>query len=60
MGEQDALKPPEYSRLIAERIPDSELLSIPGAGHAVIIEKPAEINTALLGFIEKHRRVDSA
>ena len=55
VGEQDALKPPEYSRLIAERIPNSELLLVPEAGHAVILEKPREINTAVLGFIEKHR-----
>jgi 3-oxoadipate enol-lactonase len=55
VGEKDALKPPEYSRLIAERIPDSELLLIAGAGHAVILEKPREVNTAVLGFIEKYR-----
>ena len=55
VGEDDALKPPRHSRLIAERIPDSELLLVPGAGHAVILEKPHEVNTALLGFIEKHR-----
>jgi 3-oxoadipate enol-lactonase len=54
VGRQDALKPPGYSRLIAERIPDSELLLVPDAGHAVILEKPHEINSALLGFLEKH------
>lgn len=53
VGEQDALKPPAYSRLIAESIPGSELLVVPDAGHAVIIEKPREINTALLGFLTK-------
>ncbi len=55
VGELDVLKPPHYSRLIAERIPSSEFLMVPGAGHAVILEKPLEVNTALLGFIEKHR-----
>ena len=55
VGELDALKPPEYSRRIAERIPGAELLLIPDAGHAVILEKPQEINTAVLGFLEKHR-----
>lgn len=55
VGELDALKPPAYSRLIAERVPHCELLTIPGAGHAVVLEKPAEVNTAVLGFIEKHR-----
>jgi 3-oxoadipate enol-lactonase len=54
VGEGDTLKPPSYSRLIAERIPDCELLLVPGAGHAVILEKPHEVNSAILGFIEKH------
>ena len=56
VGELDALKPPRYSRLIAERIPASELLLVPDAGHAVILEKPEEINTAVLGFLAKHHR----
>ena len=54
VGDEDALKPPRYSRMIAETIPNSELQIIPGAGHAVILEKPAEVNTALHGFLEKH------
>ena len=54
VGEKDALKPPRYSRLIAERIPDSELLLVPGAGHAVILERPEEVNAAILGFLAKH------
>ncbi len=40
---------------MAGAIPDSELLIVPGAGHAVVLEKPGEINTALLAFLEKHR-----
>lgn len=55
VGEEDRLKPPRFSRLLAERIPDSELVLIPGAGHAVILEKPDEVNSALLGFLAKHR-----
>ena len=42
VGDHDALKPPRYSRLIADRIPDSRLLEIPGSGHAVILERPDE------------------
>ena len=55
VGEEDALKPPRYSRLIADRIPGSELRLIPGGGHAVVLERPQEVNTAVLGFIEEHR-----
>jgi 3-oxoadipate enol-lactonase len=55
VGEKDALKPVSYSRLIAETIPGAEFLIVPNAGHAVVIEKPSEINSVLLGFLEKHR-----
>ncbi len=51
VGGADRLKPPRYSQLIAERIPHSDYLSIPGAGHAVILERSAEINRALLEFL---------
>jgi 3-oxoadipate enol-lactonase len=54
-GEEDALKPVHYSRTIAQSIPGAEFLIVPGAGHALVIENPAAVNTALLGFLEKHR-----
>jgi len=55
VGEQDALKPPKYSRLIADRISGSELVTIPEAGHAVILEKPSEVNATLLEFLGRNR-----
>jgi 3-oxoadipate enol-lactonase len=57
-GEEDALKPVRYSRAIADAIPHAELLSVPEAGHAVVIERPEEVNSALLGFLEKQRDAD--
>jgi 3-oxoadipate enol-lactonase len=54
-GENDILLPVEYSRVIADSIPNSEFITIPNAGHAVVLEKPDEINTVLYGFIEKNR-----
>ena len=54
VGEKDLLKPPRYSHLIAQRISGSEMFVVPGAGHAVIIERPGEVNTVLLGFLAKH------
>jgi len=54
-GSEDVLKPPHYSAEIAAAIPHSESLLIPGAGHAVVIEKADTVNTAVLGFLEKHR-----
>jgi 3-oxoadipate enol-lactonase len=54
-GEKDILKPAHpYSDLIHERIPNSEMIVIPDSGHAITFEKPAEFNTAVLGFLRKH------
>jgi pimeloyl-ACP methyl ester carboxylesterase len=50
VGAEDALKPVRYSERIAEGIADAELLVIPGAGHAVVIEKPGEVNDAIRRF----------
>ncbi len=55
-GEEDLLKPPAYSREIAAAVPDAELLLVPGAGHAVVIERAGPVNSAVLGFLEKQRR----
>ncbi len=54
-AEQDALKGVHYSRALADAIAGSEFLIVPGAGHAVVLEKAGEINTALLGFLAKCR-----
>lgn len=54
-GAEDALKPPAvYGRIIAERISHAEFLTVPGAGHVVIWEKPDAVNSALMGFLVKH------
>lgn len=50
-AEKDLLKPSELSALIARRIPGAQLLTIADAGHVAIFEKPAEFNTAVLGFL---------
>ena len=41
-GERDAMAPIANARLIASRIPDSELRIVPGAGHAYGLERPEE------------------
>lgn len=55
VGEEDKLKGRNYADLIASRIAHAEFISIPGAGHAVSLEKSAEFNSILLGFVMKHR-----
>ena len=48
----------EPSRRMRERIPDSELVIIPGTGHTPQIDKPAEFNRTLTGFLSRvHRGV---
>jgi 3-oxoadipate enol-lactonase len=51
VGENDILKPRKYSERIAREIPGAELVVVPGAGHAVCLEKPALFNSILLGFL---------
>ncbi|MCE1229908.1 MAG: alpha/beta hydrolase [Firmicutes bacterium] len=53
-AELDLLKPRRYDEIMHQAIPNSELHMIPGAGHVVVIEKPAEVNTIILGFLAKH------
>ena len=53
-GEDDILKPPKFSKIIADNIPNSEYMTIPNCGHVAIFEKPKELESAVSGFILKH------
>jgi 3-oxoadipate enol-lactonase len=53
-GEEDLIKGREYAKIIADHISSSELVMVPGSGHALCLEKPAILNTLLLGFITKN------
>jgi len=55
VGELDILKSRKYSEIIAREIPGAELLIIPHGGHAICMEQPGSFNTAVLGFVLKHR-----
>ncbi|TFV65793.1 UNVERIFIED_ORG: alpha/beta hydrolase [Bacillus sp. AZ43] len=52
-GEEDKLIPKEHSELIVERLPDSEFVVVPAAGHMVQLEKPAEVTAALGELIRR-------
>ncbi len=54
-GEDDTITTPRHHRIIADAIPDSELLFVHGAAHALVMEKPDLIATLLHGFIERNR-----
>jgi 3-oxoadipate enol-lactonase len=53
-AELDLLKPRKYGEIMHRAIAGSEFHLIPGAGHVVIVERAAEVNTLILGFLAKH------
>jgi pimeloyl-ACP methyl ester carboxylesterase len=51
-AEQDVLIPPENSRILAERIPNAELVIVKGGGHQILIEQADACNQAILNFLK--------
>lgn len=58
-GEHDVVRP-EHTRAMARSIPGARLWIVPGASHSVMFERPAEVNRAVLEFIEGHGRRTTA
>jgi pimeloyl-ACP methyl ester carboxylesterase len=54
-GTEDILVPPRFSRELHARIPGSELVEIPGAGHLHFMEEFQAFNEICLGFLRKRR-----
>jgi pimeloyl-ACP methyl ester carboxylesterase len=50
-GAQDAVTPEALNRKIAAAMPRADFVSIAEAGHWSFLEKPAEFNAAVLGFL---------
>jgi pimeloyl-ACP methyl ester carboxylesterase len=50
-GEDDKMTPEKYSRYLHEKIKDSRLEIIPGAGHSVMVEKHRAFNHAVEHFV---------
>lgn len=50
-GDADRLCPPRNSRLLAERLPRSELLTLPGAGHDFTADRPSKAAHELCRFL---------
>ena len=53
-GAADLITPPSISRMMAAKIPNSEVVVAPEAGHSVYWEQPDLFNRAVLDFIGKH------
>ena len=54
-GSEDIIVPPENARILADRIPDAELVVLDGAGHGFLAEKAEAANKAVLSFLRRHR-----
>lgn len=46
-GAEDVMTPPKYGQWLAERIPGAHFVLVPGAGHMVMLERPAEVAAAI-------------
>lgn len=52
-GEEDVMTPLKYSRFLADRIPESRLVTVPRAGHMVFLECPEQVNREITSFISE-------
>jgi pimeloyl-ACP methyl ester carboxylesterase len=52
VGDQDLLMPAANSVMMAQRIPNSQLVIIEGAGHGVVWQVPNEFTAHILNFLE--------
>ena len=50
-GEADKLAPAKHALALAGRVPGARARIIPGAGHFVMVERPAETNAAIAAFL---------
>lgn len=50
----DLLTPPWLCAEVADLIPDCDLVEIPGCGHFGYLERPDEVNSAILEFLAKN------
>jgi pimeloyl-ACP methyl ester carboxylesterase len=52
-GDEDKLTPVHNSHVMADALPDAELVVVPGAGHMVMLERPSLVNAALRRLVER-------
>ncbi len=53
VGERDRMTPVARSRAMAEELPDAELLTVPRAGHMVMMERADPVNEALRRLLRR-------
>ena len=52
-GTDDALTPPKYSEYLRDHLARAQLELVPGAGHMVMLEAPAEVAAAVESFLQQ-------
>jgi pimeloyl-ACP methyl ester carboxylesterase len=52
-GSEDELIPPQNAKVMAQRIPGAQMISIDGSGHLFLIEQPEAFNEAVIGFLDE-------
>ena len=53
-AEDDNLTPPKYAQFLEDGIPNTTRKHIHDAGHIVPMEKPQEVNQAIIDFLDSH------
>ena len=53
VGESDRVVPPDRGEELAADIPGADLVAVPGAGHAVILEGPDLVNDAIRALLAR-------
>ena len=54
-GDADTLVPMESARWLADRLPNSKLTILPGAGHVPTLTRPVEVAREIAGFFERRK-----
>jgi|YNPBryantNP2012_1023418.scaffolds.fasta_scaffold04080_4 pimeloyl-ACP methyl ester carboxylesterase len=50
-GAEDVMTPPKYGQWLAEHIPGARFVPVAGAGHMVMLERPAEVAAAIQSLL---------
>lgn len=54
-GDQDRVVPPQLSIELAAEIPGARLVTVAGAGHALMLERPDVVNDTITGLVDEIR-----